>query len=100
MTSSKKRADRRLGVTESGVVITEAVATALAREAEAGYDVDEWKVVRPGRPSLTGAPVETPRVSFRVAPEVRARAAARAEAEGKTVSQLAREALEKYLAAG
>ena len=47
-----------------------------------------------GRPSLTGDPAVSPRVSFRVAPTVRERAAIIAEREGKTISQLAREALE------
>jgi predicted HicB family RNase H-like nuclease len=36
----------------------------------------------------------SPRVSFRVTPGVRERAAIIAEREGKTISQLAREALE------
>lgn len=47
-----------------------------------------------GRPSLTGAGTASPRVSFRVTPDVRDRAAAIAEREGTTISQLAREALE------
>jgi predicted HicB family RNase H-like nuclease len=47
-----------------------------------------------GRPSLTGTAAASPRVSFRVTPEVRARAAAIANDEGKTISELAREALE------
>lgn len=47
-----------------------------------------------GRPSLTGTAAASPRVSFRVTPEVRDRAAAVASAEGKTISELAREALE------
>jgi predicted HicB family RNase H-like nuclease len=47
-----------------------------------------------GRPSLTGASAVSPRVSFRVTPEVRDRAAAIATEEGKTISELAREALE------
>lgn len=47
-----------------------------------------------GRPSLTGDASVSPRVSFRVTPMVRERAAVIAEREGKTISQLAREALE------
>lgn len=47
-----------------------------------------------GRPSLTGTAAASPRVSFRVTPEVRDRAAAIANDEGKTISELAREALE------
>ena len=49
---------------------------------------------RGGRPSLTGDAAISPRVSFRLTPEIRDRAAAVAQREGKTISQLAREALE------
>ena len=48
----------------------------------------------PGRPSLSGRPTVSPQIAFRVAPAVRDRAAAIAAQEGKTVSELAREALE------
>lgn len=51
-----------------------------------------------GRPSLTGAGRRSPHVSFRVPATVRAQAEAKAKAEGKTVSQIAREALERYVA--
>lgn len=49
---------------------------------------------RGGRPSLTGEAAISPRIAFRVTPDVRDRAAAIAAREGKTISQLAREALE------
>ena len=51
-----------------------------------------------GRPSLSGDAVRSPQIAFRVPQEVRQRAAQVAAAEGKTVSQLAREALESRLA--
>lgn len=54
---------------------------------------------RGGRPSLTGDAAVSPRVSFRLTPDVRDRAAAVAEREGKTISQLAREALESRVRA-
>ena len=57
-------------------------------------DVVEQVKAKGGRPSLTGESAASPRVSFRVTPGVRERAAIIAEREGKTVSQLAREALE------
>lgn len=50
-----------------------------------------------GRPSLSGDPTRSPQIAFRVPAEVRDRAAEVAAAEGKTVSQLAREALEARL---
>jgi predicted HicB family RNase H-like nuclease len=57
-------------------------------------DIVEEVRRRGGRPSLTGDASMSPRVSFRVTPGVRERAAIIAEREGKTISQLAREALE------
>ena len=51
-----------------------------------------------GRPSLSGEATHSPQIAFRVPPEVRDRAAEVAAAAGKTVSQLAREALEARLA--
>jgi len=50
-----------------------------------------------GRPSLSGAPARSPQIAFRVPPEIRQRAERAAADEGKTVSQLAREALEARL---
>lgn len=50
---------------------------------------------RGGRPSLTGDAAVSPRVSFRLTPGIRDRAAVIAAREGKTISQLAREALEE-----
>ena len=57
-------------------------------------DIVEEVRRRGGRPSLTGDASVSPRVSFRVTPGVRERADIIAEREGKTISQLAREALE------
>ncbi|SDX64979.1 hypothetical protein SAMN05661080_00670 [Modestobacter sp. DSM 44400] len=53
---------------------------------------------RGGRPSLTGEAATSPRIVFRVTPSVRDRAAEIAAREGKTISQLAREALEARVA--
>lgn len=52
---------------------------------------------RRGRRSLTGSGVHSPRVSFRVSDDLQRRAQAKARREGKTVSVLAREALERYV---
>ncbi|MCW2747537.1 MAG: hypothetical protein JWP10_679 [Nocardioidaceae bacterium] len=49
-----------------------------------------------GRPSLTGGDKHSPQIAVRVPVETRDRLAARAEREGKTLSQLAREALESF----
>lgn len=52
-----------------------------------------------GRPSLSGEAAASPQIAFRVASAVRDRAAELAAREGKTISQLAREALEERIAA-
>lgn len=55
---------------------------------------------RRGRPSLAedaGTGEHSPRVSFRVPEQTRRSAEERARAEGRSVSELAREALERYL---
>ncbi|HEU0101017.1 MAG TPA: hypothetical protein VFR07_01705 [Mycobacteriales bacterium] len=51
-----------------------------------------------GRPSLSGQSSASPQIAFRVAPAVRDRAAHVAAKEGKTISELAREALEERIA--
>ena len=51
-----------------------------------------------GRPSLTGPGKHSPQVSARVPPELREAAEQQAKREGKSVSQLIRELLERYLA--
>jgi len=71
----------------------------LAREL-AGQTLEEIRRrnLIPGRKSLTGGAVHSPRVQFRVPADLQAKAEERAKREGKTVSKLAREALERYLA--
>jgi hypothetical protein len=77
--------------------LTKEQVDALAAEAESGYDLSKAarETVRPGRPSLdTGV---SPRISYRVAGSLYARAKAKVSAEGRTVSEIAREALERYV---
>lgn len=89
--------DRKVIATaKSGTPITEELAEQLAREAEAGYDLDDTR--RVGRRSLAGGAGRSPRVNFRLTPSLHRTVAARAEREGKSVSELAREALEAYVA--
>ena len=84
--------------TKKGTTLSKATVDSLASEAEAGYDLSKAKRERvgPGRPSL--AEGESPRISYRVAPALFDRAKNKAKAEGRTVSEVAREALQKYLA--
>ncbi|MFC9693532.1 CopG family transcriptional regulator [Kribbella sp. NPDC056951] len=70
-----------------GKRITEERAAELAEEAVVR--------VRAGRPSLSGSRKSSPQIAFRVPDELQARAEAKAKARGMTVSQFAREALER-----
>ncbi len=83
-------------ITKGGTTLTDEEVQRLADEAEAGYDLS--KARRVGRPTLDGGHKHSPHVSFRAPAKLRAMAEARAAREGKTVSQLAREAFEQYLA--
>ena len=83
---------------------TEVVLDSDGRRIDQAY-VDEVVVKaheyldqRAGRPSLTGRAQHSPQVTFRVTPELKARAEAEAKARGTTVSQLAREAFERFFA--
>jgi hypothetical protein len=83
--------------TKSGRVITDEVADEIADEVESEKEF-VWTAKRPvGRPSLDGNRA-SPRVSFRVPKALYDAAAERAIEEERTVSALAREAIEKYLA--
>jgi hypothetical protein len=61
-------------------------------------EVEEDLLRRACRPSLTGKSEHSPHVSFRITPELKARAEQTAREQGTTVSRLAREAFERFLA--
>jgi len=82
--------------TKSGLEVTPEVADALADEAERGYDLSKAKRQFVGRPSLSGSGA-SPRMSFRITPELYLALEERAEKEGRSVSDLAREAVARYI---
>lgn len=86
-----------LGVTHSGLVITEKVAEEMAEEIEK-EPPDPAALERRyvGRPSL-GPNGLSPRVSFRIPPDLHKAAWARADKEGRSLSDLAREAFTRYM---
>lgn len=110
-----RKARRRLWRLADGTVLDEAAIEALADEFEAGPDFDlasagpaprvhvprRYREKRtPGRPRLSHAQQgPAPRLSLRLPPDVYAAALARARSEQRTISQLAREALERYVRA-
>lgn len=93
----KNEEDEILGVTRSGMVITEKVAAEMAEEFEKEPpDPSTLERRYVGRPSL-GAAGHSPRVSFRVPPDLYKAAWARADKEGRSLSDLAREAFNRYM---
>ena len=93
--SRRSRSSRVIAVSKSGTPITEELAEQVAKEAEAGYDLSRARLV--GRRSLSGGSGRSPRLNIRTTVDLYEKALAKAKREGKTVSQLAREALEKYV---
>ncbi|HET9153279.1 MAG TPA: hypothetical protein VFN85_04095 [Solirubrobacterales bacterium] len=94
---SKSEDDEVLGVTRGGTVITEELAEQWADEFEKDPpDASEFERRYVGRPSL-GKAGQSPRVSFRASPKLFKAAWKRADEEGRSLSSLAREALERYL---
>jgi hypothetical protein len=84
-------------VTRSGTVITEKLAEEWAEEIEREPpDPATFERRYVGRPSLGGAG-RSPRVSFRAPPDLYKAAWKRADEEGRALSDLAREALQRYL---
>lgn len=81
---------------KSGAKIDRKLTDALASEAERGYDLTKARRRRVGRPSLAGRG-PSPRVSFRATPELHRAAKRRAKEEGRSVSDLAREAVARYV---
>lgn len=84
--------------TKSGRVLDEAALDALAAEAAAGYDLDRL-TPRPwlGRPALGHGRGTSPRINVRLAPDVYDAVVRRATREGRKVSEVAREAVEKFV---
>lgn len=95
--NQKKQETEQEFVTSSGMVLTEEIAEQWAEEIEKNPP-DPSKLERRyvGRPSL-GAAGPSPRVSFRVPPDLYKAAWARADKEKRSLSDLAREAFNRYM---
>jgi hypothetical protein len=81
----------------SGRILTEEEAERIADEIESDAPVEFTGIRFVGRPSLDGNGT-SPRLNFRVPQKLYDAAAERAIEEERTVSAVAREALEKFLA--
>jgi hypothetical protein len=95
---AKLRKTRKNPRTKSGAEVTPEIADALAIEAERGYDLSKAKARPVGRPSLAGGG-PSPRLSFRTTPDLYRAAQKRAKEEGRSVSDLAREAVARFVGA-
>lgn len=93
---AKVKATRKNPRTKSGTEITPEIADALAAEAERGYDLSKAKRRPVGRPSLASSGA-SPRLSFRTTPDLYRAAQRQAKKEGRSVSDLAREAVARYV---
>lgn len=85
------------GHTKSGKPVTDEMIEGLAAEAERGYDVDDIMRRRGGRPLMGSAAAGVE--SVRLDPELREALRERAEQEGRTNSDVIRDALRRYLRA-
>lgn len=88
-------AKKDYGRTLSGEPITDELLEKFAAQAEEGFDVDEMIRRRGGHPPMgsSAASVE----SVRLDPELSQALRERAEREGRTNSELIRDALRRYL---
>jgi hypothetical protein len=85
------------GKTRSGKPITDELINELSEKAEAGFDVDEILRRRGGRPAMGSAAASVE--SVRLDPELSQALRERAENEGRTNSEVIRDALRSYLEA-
>jgi predicted HicB family RNase H-like nuclease len=82
--------------TRSGRTLSEDDIERLAAEVDRGLDLSGWKTRR-GRPPLDAAAGEhAPRIAVRVPADVHRRVLARATREGRSLSEVVRDLLERY----
>ncbi len=85
------------GTKADGTPITDEIIEAMADEAERGYDVEELRRRRGGRPALGSSPSTVE--SVRLDPKLKRDLLLRASAKGVSVSEAIREALRQYVQA-
>ncbi|MBS1680021.1 MAG: ribbon-helix-helix protein, CopG family [Actinobacteria bacterium] len=83
-------------VTRGGTVVTPEMEERWSKEFEEGFDLSTWTTVRVGRPPLDGVRVSE-RITIRVPPDLYDAAKAKAEKEKRSISNLTREALQRYV---
>jgi predicted HicB family RNase H-like nuclease len=83
-------------VTKGGTVVTPEVEERWSRECEEDFDISNWTRVRVGRPPLDGVRVSE-RITIRIPPDLYDAAKAKADKEKRSISNLTREALQRYV---
>jgi Ribbon-helix-helix protein, copG family len=98
MAKVKKRPETKDGewVTKGGTVVTPEVEERWSEECEEGFELSTFTRVRVGRPPLDGERVSQ-RISIRIPPDLFDAAQAKAERERRSLSNLTREALQRYV---
>jgi predicted HicB family RNase H-like nuclease len=84
---------------KSGRALTDEVVNELAHRMERGYEPGQLQPRKAGRPPL-GDEHPSPRIQVRVSQRLYVKVSQRARQEGKTVSALVRQLLEKYAGRG
>jgi hypothetical protein len=86
--------DKEVVLRKDGTRLTEAEAEKLGRKIA---DRAHAKRAKAGRPSLSGKPAKSPQLGVRVPAATRAKLERRAAREGKNVSDVVRDAIERYI---
>jgi predicted HicB family RNase H-like nuclease len=84
-------------IAKSGTVVTPEVEERWTKECEEGFDLSTFTRVRVGRPPLDGERVSE-RITIRVPPDLFDAAQEKAAKERRSISNLTREALQRYVA--
>jgi hypothetical protein len=85
--------------TRAGTYLTREYEETLAREAEAGFDPSSLAPRRPGRPSLAGGQGHSSRLGVRLDDDTYQTIRRLAERQHRKISDIVREAINRYLEA-
>jgi Ribbon-helix-helix protein, copG family len=99
MAAVKKPARAAQPVTRAGTPLGGEYEEALAREAEEGFDPAELVRRRAGRPSLSGGPGHSTRLGVRLDDDTYQSIRRLAENQHRKISDVVREAINRYLEA-
>lgn len=90
------KTDEGYFILRGGTVLTPELEEQWTKEFEEGLDPSTFRAIRVGRPPLDGERVSE-RITFRIPPDLYDAAMAKADKELRSISNLAREALKRYV---